>query len=133
MKIFLKFFTCILCVMTVVGCAYKHQPIMTPNGTIPSGLTTKQVQNAIKNGCTSYNWEVTNVTGTSVEAQMNKAKVAATVRIDFDNSNYNISLVKSTGMLQDNAKNEIHNRYNTWVKNLKSAIDTSLKNEKVTN
>lgn len=131
MKALIKIFTCLLCAFTLVGCAYKHQPIMTPNGTIPAGLTTKQVQDAIKVGCTSYNWDVTRVSGTAVEAQMNKASVGATVRIDFDKSNYSISLVDSVGLNQNRSKNEIHNRYNTWVTNLKNAIDTSLRNETV--
>ncbi|WP_031492240.1 hypothetical protein [Succinivibrio dextrinosolvens] len=131
MKSLYKIITYILCAITLVGCAYKHQPIMTPGGAIPAGLTTKQVQSAIKNGCTAYDWDVTQVTGTAVEAKMNKAKVGATVRIDFDKSNYTISLVESVGLLEDRARNEIHNRYNTWVTNLKIAIDRSLKNETI--
>ena len=131
MKSIFKIFTCFLCAITVVGCAYKHQQIMTPSGSIPAGLTTKQVQNAIKNGCSAYDWDVTQVSGTAVEAQMRKKAVGATVRIDFDKTNYNISLVNSVGLLEDRSRNEIHNRYNTWVTNLKSAIDKSLKNETV--
>lgn len=131
MKALIKIFTCLLCAFTLVGCAYKHQQIMTPNGTIPAGLTTKQVQEAIKVGCTSYNWDVTRISGTAVEAKMNKTNVAATVRIDFNNSNYSISLVESVGLMQNSSKNEIHSRYNTWVTNLKNAIDTSLRNEAV--
>ncbi len=131
MKALIKIFTCLLCAFTLVGCAYKHQQIMTPNGTIPAGLTTKQVQDAIKIGCSSYNWDVTRVSGTAVEAKMNKTNVAATVRIDFNNSNYSISLVDSVGLMQNSSKNEIHSRYNTWVTNLKSAIDTSLRNEAI--
>ncbi|MDY6420167.1 MAG: hypothetical protein SPK70_06885 [Succinivibrio dextrinosolvens] len=131
MKALVKIFTCILCAFTLVGCAYKHQQIMTPNGNIPAGLTTKQVQEAIKVGCSSYNWEITRISGTEVEAKMIKTNVGATVRIDFDNSNYSISLVESTGLMQNSSKNEIHSRYNTWVTNLKNAIDTSLKNETV--
>ena len=47
MKSLYKIITYILCAITLVGCAYKHQPIMTPSGAIPAGLTTKQVQAAI--------------------------------------------------------------------------------------
>uniref|UniRef100_UPI004048B0FD hypothetical protein n=1 Tax=Aliarcobacter sp. TaxID=2321116 RepID=UPI004048B0FD len=99
------------------------------NNLIPAEkqLSEEKVFEAIKIGALSRAWIPKKIDDGLVEAKINvRNKHFAVVHIRYNSSTYSINYVSSENLKSDGET--IHNKYNSWVINLKNAIDYQLLN-----
>ncbi len=123
------------------ACEQRVQPIYNPtNVPIPQSLaftSLEEIGEGIKRAGASQNWQMTDKGAGEIEAVLKIRTHKANVRIDYSQISYSITYVSSINLLENGAG--IHRNYNTWVRQLESAINVNLqklatttKNEQLT-
>lgn len=128
---FIKFKNLLIVIFSLVifsGCGtvaiYNAQ-----NNLIPAEkqLSEDKIFEAIKIGALSRSWMVKKIDNGLVEAKINvRNKHFAVVHITYDSNSYSINYVSSENLKSDGES--IHGKYNSWIINLKNAIDYQLLN-----
>ncbi len=96
------------------------------SGSIPSGVTTAEVKQAIKDAGAMRNWILKDIGNNTYEATYIARGHSVKVNITYDRDSYDISYVSSTAMDYNPGTGTIHRNYNRWVNNLKHDIDIGL-------
>ena len=99
----------------LTACAQlTQQPIYNVNNqTVPAGLTTAQVENAILVAGASKGWNMQKVRSGLIVGSINVRHHYAQVTIPYSQNSYSV-LYKSSSNLNA-AGGEIHRNYNKWV------------------
>ena len=85
-----------------------------------------EVTNAIQQAGISKGWQMKEETPGHMVATLYIRSHVARVDITYTLDDYSITYKDSTNLKFDPVKNTIHGRYNSWVQNLKNAIDAQL-------
>ncbi|QKJ21572.1 hypothetical protein [Poseidonibacter lekithochrous] len=90
-------------------------------------LSATQVKNIIKKSGEKIGWRFKEIAPGKMMGIINvRNKHTAAIDIKYDKNSYSINYKKSTN-LKYNAENQtIHKAYNSWITNLKNAIDFEL-------
>ena len=109
--------------------ASRQEPIYNiVNHPIPAAaqkLSRDAIAKAIITGGARTQWQIgPNADGTLTGTIVVRGKHHATVTITYSQTNYNVTLVSSTNLLQEG--NLIHRNYNAWVRELQKNIDDQL-------
>ncbi len=125
-----KSFLTTLCVgifmmLSVTSC-FSTTNMLQYSGTIPSDVTTAEVQQSIKDAAAKRDWILKDLGNNSYEATYIARGHSIKVNISYTRSNYEISYVSSTNMEYNPTEGTIHRNYNRWVNNLKHDIDIGL-------
>ncbi|MDR2874727.1 MAG: hypothetical protein LBV44_02195 [Methylobacillus sp.] len=92
-------------------------------------LSAAQIKNVITSAALSRNWQISNVTDTSLDAALQvRNKHTIIVNIPYSANSYSLMYKDSINMNYaacDGAR-YIHPNYNVWVSQLKTAIDLQL-------
>ncbi|MEM1231043.1 MAG: hypothetical protein AAGI15_10935 [Pseudomonadota bacterium] len=91
---------------------------------IPDGLKMEQIKKAIIRAGAKRNWIIRESTPGSMEGILNVRKHMVKVAISYDRSSYSITYVDSVNMKYKGGL--IHRKYNAWVQNLNTDIQTNL-------
>ena len=110
------------------ACASRQEPIYNvTNHPIPAAqkLSSDDVAKAIIAGGARTGWQIgPNADGSLTGTIDVRGKHHATVTIAYSQTNYTVTLVSSTNLLQEG--NLIHRNYNRWVRDLEKNIDDQL-------
>ena len=111
--------------------ANRQEPIYNiVNQPIPAAsqkLSRNDIAKAIIAGGARTGWQIGPNDDGSLTGKIDvRGKHHATVTITFSQTNYNLTLVSSTNLLQEG--NLIHRNYNRWVRDLEKNIDNQLAN-----
>jgi hypothetical protein len=109
--------------------ASRQEPIYNiVNHPVPAAaqkLSRDTIAKAIIAGGARMQWKIgPNPDGTLTGTIVVRGKHHATVTITYSQTNYNVTLVSSTNLLQEG--NLIHRNYNAWVRDLQKNIDDQL-------
>ncbi len=126
----------VLCAsLTVPGCAPNLADVHNPQGVVKLDAhgrapTAELVLTAIRMGATATHWVITSEAPGVVVAQMSSRGQHASVHIDYNARGWIIRHQASSPGLKYNADHEgrqqIHHRYNVWVRQLNRAIEDAL-------
>ncbi len=117
----------LLLTLTVLVAAPAHalQPIQDIEGSpIPQGLTKTQIKKAIIRAGAKRNWIIRESTPGEMEGLLNVRKHIVKVDIRYDRNEYSITYKASANM--KHKAGLIHKKYNAWVQNLNTDIQTQL-------
>ncbi len=111
--------------VAIAGGACRTAPIRnvpdTPLASAPGArLTLKEVSKAIWRAGRDLGWRIDEVRPGELTGTLKIRRHVAVVAIVHDTSTFRISYKDSANLLH--AGEEIHKRYNTWVRNLETAI-----------
>jgi hypothetical protein len=96
-------------------------PLNAPPG---ARLTMEEVATAIWRGGQEQGWQISEVRPGELTGTLRLRSHVAVVTITHDTSRFSIRYRDSTNLLQSG--DDIHKRYNTWVRNLDLAIQREL-------
>ena len=91
---------------------------------IPAGLQMEQIKKAIIRAGAKRNWIIRESKPGSMEGILNVRKHMVKVAISYDRNTYSITYVDSVNMKYKGGL--IHRKYNAWVQNLNTDIQTNL-------
>jgi hypothetical protein len=86
-----------------------------------SGRTAEQVAQAIERAGAETGWKMQREAPGRIKATLNVRKHVAVVSISYTASSYGVQYVSSENLLADG--DQIHRKYNAWVKRLCEAIE----------
>ncbi len=86
----------------------------------PPDATLERVTKAIKQAGLNLGWRMTEEEPGRIIGTLNLRRHQAVVEILFDTESYSITYLDSTNLKYDGA--EIHQNYNSWIRNLSNAI-----------
>ena len=109
--------------ISLAGCS--SAPIKVYGGDIPAGLTEQQVKGAIGKSLIARKWSV-NEGDKVIYGSINVRAHSAKIKVPYSASRYELVYSDSTNLKGDLEKGTVHKRYNTWIKNLQSDINTNL-------
>lgn len=90
-------------------------------------VTDNQIKKAIKTAGEKIGWRFKDVAPGKMIGMINvRNKHTASVDIIYNEKEYSINYRNSTNLKYDAMKKTIHKAYNSWVVNLKNAIDFEL-------
>jgi hypothetical protein len=109
------------------GCSAMNQPIYNvANSQVDVGkkLTLAQVERAILQAGASRGWAMKKVNNGLITATYSPRNLMAQLNIKYSASSYSITYKDSQGLNYDGSN--IHKNYNTWIRNLDTAIQNNL-------
>ena len=98
------------------------QNIKTP--ILNKSVTTQEVHDAILRAALSKNWQVVNDANRKITLKYVKKVHVAACDVKYNTKEYSITINPMTTLLRDN--NEVHPKYNQWVRNLDKQIQAQL-------
>lgn len=110
--------------------AGRDEPIQNPSN-IPISWnaagtpTLERIQRTIIAGCAYRGWQCQAIKPGEIRAVLYVRKHMAESLITFNTESYSISYVNSSELLYNAAKKTIHEKYNLWVVNLISDINSA--------
>ena len=117
-------------VISLTACAAKPRPVLNYNQQgIPSGLTTKQVQQSIQTAGQLRGWTMTSVKPGLMQGSIDSHGHYASITIPYDDNFYSINYKDSYGLKYNGTT--IHRNYNKWIATLNQEIQTQLNATKV--
>lgn len=81
---------------------------------------------AIKSAGIALGWKIRKKQEGVATGKLYLRSHLAVVKINYSVSDYSITYVSSRNLKYDPETNEIHKNYNSWIKNLETAIDVRL-------
>lgn len=107
------------------GCG-KKVPVQNYQGVaIPaSNLSEDKIEQAIIRGGSSLGWVMQKVSPGNIQATLNLRTHQAIVNINYTDTIYSIQYVSSVNLKYKDGK--IHRNYNSWIRNLTTAINREL-------
>ena len=92
-------------------------------------LTAEQVSKAIYSALGARGWNAQKAEGDKIKATYTRGGHSATIAVTYSAKSYSIQYVDSSNLKysQEKGGGMIHPTYNSWVKNLKTGIDTNLR------
>ncbi len=122
----MKKFIVLALLLFTVSCANKpiYSVASRPMPPAAKNLTLDRLEQAIVEGGQARRWFFDAVAPGRLRATQDQGKHLAIVEILFDQSNYSINLVRTSGLKEQGAT--ISRHYNTWVRNLEDDIYASL-------
>lgn len=110
--------------LTLTACS-TMQPIQTiQNQPIPSGLSNKQIQQAMMTAGFNRHWVITPAAKSSMVGKLNWHGHYVKVTIPYTSSKYAIVYQDSNNL--DYKQGQIHRAYNKWTNMLNDQIQTQL-------
>lgn len=110
----------------IVSCSGTKE-MLVPTGTVPAGVTSAQVRQAVEAACGDYGWQLADgATADEYVAMQLKGKHMAKVRILFTDGTYTIGYLDSSNLKYNEDKGNVSRHYNTWVNNLSQALQNRL-------
>jgi hypothetical protein len=120
--------TLLLAVLVTAAACSKMRPVLNVEGhPLPPGaesLSLDQIGRTIADGAAQAHWHIEQVVPGRMTGSFDDGKHGATVDITYDQTAYSIALVNSTNLHQEG--DEIHKRYDQWIRRLENDIDRSL-------
>ena len=111
--------------LLITAPAQALQPIQDIEGApIPNGLTMTQIKKAIIRAGAKRNWIIRESSAGVMEGLLNVRKHMVKVDIRYDRNEYSITYNASANM--KHKAGLIHKKYNAWVQNLNTDIQTQL-------
>jgi hypothetical protein len=107
---------------------YEELPVQSSDGK-PLGL--EQIRKAIISGAATRQWAASVQPGNVVQLTYSRGKHTAVVRVKYSAKTYSINYVDSTDLnySMEGGKPVIHPTYNSWINNLRQAIDVQLRTQ----
>lgn len=111
--------------------ADRDEPIRDPAG-IPicwntdGQPTMERIQRAIIAGCIPRGWKCQAIKPGEIRAVLHLRQHMAEALIAFDTKNFSVTYVSSTELRYDASEKTIHRKYNQWVANLITDINTAV-------
>ncbi len=93
-------------------------------GNVQSKLSLTQVEMIITDAATAKNWQVKKIKSGELRGTIKWRDFSAVSTILYSKENYSINLVSSQNL--DEKDGKIHHKYNEYVKQLQTEIDTRL-------
>ena len=119
----------VMSLLVLTACGGK--PIYNVSGTtVPSGLTTKQIESGIVTSLIAKGWKVKEQKEGRVVGELMLRAHRAVINIDYTASNFSINYVASENLKYNAEKNTIHRNYNNWIIGLERVIQSNLYKEK---
>ena len=109
--------------IALAGCS--SAPIKVYGGDIPAGLTKQQVKVAIGKSLLARKWAV-NEGDNVVYGTINVRSHTAKIKVPYSASRYELVYSDSTNLKGDLENGTVHKRYNTWIRNLQTDINSNL-------
>ncbi len=110
------------------ACASRVEPIYNVvNHPVPAPaqkLSLAEIGRTIAAAAAQYEWRIVPVGPNEFRATYDRHDHEAVIDITYSQSAYNISLVSSAHLRQENG--EIHRTYNRWIRNLERSIEDRL-------
>jgi len=85
-----------------------------------------KVFNAIRTAGANLGWQIKKIKPGLAQGQLNLRKHSAIVDIPYSTTSYSINYKSSIELDYDPQTNTIHKNYNSWVQNLRNAIEVQL-------
>jgi hypothetical protein len=111
--------------------AGRDEPIKNPSN-IPISWnavgkpTNERIQRAIIAGCAQRGWQCQAVKPGEIRAVLHLRQHMAEALIAFNTENFSISYVNSSELRYNATKKTIHRKYNLWVANLITDINSAI-------
>jgi len=111
--------------------AGRDEPVKNPSN-IPIAWNKarmpaiEEIGRAIVTGCAARGWQCGVTRPGEIRAVLYVRKHMAESRIVFDTSTFAIDYVNSSELMHDATANTIHRKYNLWVANLISDINSAI-------
>lgn len=126
-----SFLLVVVALMTQFSGISRDEPIKNPAGIPISWVADGQpsmerIQRAIIAGCIPRGWKCQAVKPGEIRAVLHLRQHVAEALIAFDTKNFSITYVSSTELRYDAAEGTIHRKYNQWVANLITDINTAI-------
>ena len=109
----------------------RDEPIQNPSN-IPISWnadgtpTLEKIQRAIIAGCAKRSWQCQAVKSGEIRAVLYVRQHMAEALIVFSTASYSVTYVNSSELRYNGTKNTIHRKYNLWVVNLISDINSTI-------
>jgi hypothetical protein len=120
--------TLLLVVPLMTTACSKTRPVMNvEDHPLPPGAETlplDQIGRSIAYGGEQAHWQIEPVAPGRMSGKFDDGKHEAVINITYDQRAYSISLVNSTNLHQEG--DEIHKRYDKWIRRLEQDIDRAL-------
>ena len=123
----IRFLHILLAAFWLTGCAYKAQPVLNPEISVPSSagaLSLQQLEQRIIEAGRIRNWQFSRAEPGHLIARQIQPKHSATVDIYFDQQRVRIAKKETSGLRDTGGT--IHSHYNVWIRNLEQDIQASL-------
>lgn len=105
------------------GVAHALQPIANVEGSpVPKGFSMTQIKKVIVRAGAKRNWVIRESSPGVMEGVLNVRKHMVKVDVRYDLNQYSITYKDSLNMKHRDGK--IHKKYNAWVQNLNTDIQT---------
>lgn len=88
--------------------------------------TMERIQRAIIAGCIPRGWKCQAIKPDEIRAVLRLRQHMAEAVIAFDTKNFSITYVNSTELRYDATEKTIHRKYNQWIANLITDINTAI-------
>lgn len=121
---FVKWFTALVVVGALIGCAGKQAPIENIRTSLGAGHTDAQVKNAIIKAGVQRKWIMNEAGPGVIKARQQARDHVAEARINYSATGYTITYESSLNLSAGGGK--IHPNYNRWVRNLDKDIQVNL-------
>lgn len=126
MKKWLGIFAVIIATALLSGCEGTMAQNVEHQATPVKNVSDADMVKAIKAAGAGLGWVITEVKPGLMKGTLNLRSHTAVVNIPYTSNDYSIEYVSSNNLDYNAEKNTIHKNYNSWVQNLKNAIDVQI-------
>lgn len=116
--------------MLLLTMAFRQSPLVDPAPiNVPAGLTTVQVEKAVKAALIGRTWNIAAVHADGIDAVLNGNDYQAKIHVAFDTHQVRITYVDSTNLKYEVKKDGtrlIHTNYMSWMRFLSGDIGRNL-------
>jgi len=114
-----------LCALLSTGLAHALRPVdNVVDAPISGNPSMAAVKGAIMSAGAKRRWAMKQIAPGHIQALQNSRGLMAKVDIKFSRGSYSITYLSSEGFKYKDGK--IHKRYNSWIANLRSDIESEL-------
>ncbi|MBL8024180.1 MAG: hypothetical protein JNK54_07885 [Elusimicrobia bacterium] len=113
----------------LMGCAYQHRPLLTPEIEISNATSMDHVKTTVKTVLRKIGWTIESETPGITIASLRKTSLYAKIEVDYSGSQIKIKHLESENLNYSNRKKggeTIHSRYLTWVRNIEKNLNRAL-------
>ena len=113
----------------LLGCAYKHRPLVNPEVEILNKVSLDQVKTTVGRVLRVVGWKIEDERPGVTIASLRKDTLFAKIKVDYTETHLTVRYVDSQNLNYENISGEgetIHSRYLNWANNVATLLSRAL-------
>lgn len=115
--------------MLMLGCAYRHRPLINPQVEIINKISVDQVKTTVGRVLRVVGWRVESENPGVTVASLQKGELYAKIQVNYSETHVDIRHLDSRNFNYSNISGEgetIHSHYLSWVNNISALLNKAL-------